>query len=209
MTMAKIHPNPLKKCSSSSNTSSTFSEKEVYTLWMKSLVFHGNGCTVFNSRGAVVFRVDNYQKRCSRRVILMDSNGKILFSINRKKMRICGCWEGFEWAENSSAKKACFRVSRNCNTFLSRGISLRVDFAKHGEDGIRYKRCYRIVGLEGKSALKIMDFEDHLVAEAVQKQSAEGVSLGEDVLTLMVEPQADQSLVMALVTVYGLINKKI
>ncbi|KAK6137619.1 hypothetical protein DH2020_028645 [Rehmannia glutinosa] len=117
---------------------------------MKSLVFHGNGCTIFNSEADVVYRVDNYQQRCSSKVFLMDSSGKVLYSINK-----------------------------------------------------------RIIGLEGKSALKIIDFSGQLLAEAVQKQSSEGVPLGEDVLSLMVEPQADQSLVMALVTVYGLINNKL
>lgn len=45
--------------------------------------------------------------------------------------------------------------------------------------------------------------------QATQKQSSEGVSLGEDVLTLRVEADVDQSLVMALFTVYALINNKL
>lgn len=76
--MAKVHPNP------SASTCSSLSEKETFTIWMKSLVCHGNGCTVFDSDGDVAFRVDNYQQRCSSKAFLMDSTGNILFSLNRK-----------------------------------------------------------------------------------------------------------------------------
>lgn len=44
--------------------------------------------------------------------------------------------------------------------------------------------------------------------QAIRKESL-GVALGEDVLKLTVEPHVDHSLIMALVTVYGLINNKL
>ncbi|XP_022867207.1 protein LURP-one-related 11-like, partial [Olea europaea var. sylvestris] len=110
--MAKIHPQTSVKGSDHST-----SERETFTIWMKSLVFHGNGCTVFNSKGEVVFRVDNYQTRHSSEVFLMDFNGEVLFSMKRK---------------------------------------------------------------------------------VIKKQSLSGVPLGDDVLTLVLEPQMDYSLVMAL-----------
>ncbi|CAN6579176.1 unnamed protein product [Malus baccata var. baccata] len=31
-----------------------------FTLWMKSLVMQGNGCTAFDANGQVVYRIDNY-----------------------------------------------------------------------------------------------------------------------------------------------------
>ncbi|PIN05075.1 hypothetical protein CDL12_22385 [Handroanthus impetiginosus] len=194
--MAKIHPNR-----SLSGTIRPSSERETFTIWMKSLVFHGNGCTVFNSRGDVVFRVDNYQQRCCSKVFLMDSSGKVLFSVKKK---IFGCWEGYRWSGNSKVNKGrpWFQVRRN-HTILGNDKSCRVSLKC--EENMR--SCYRIIGC--KSTLKIVDVSGHLLAEAIQKQSSKGVPLGEDVLTLMVEPQADQSLVMALVTVYGLINNKI
>ncbi|CAA0842220.1 Protein LURP-one-related 11 [Striga hermonthica] len=173
---------------------------------MKSLVFHGNGCTVFNTKGDVVYRVDNYQKRCGSRVFLMDANGKVLYSINKKKMHISGCWEGYKWNGNSKDNdgRPWFQVRRN-SAILSKDMSYKVAF-KCREENDEYK----IIGsIQGKSALKIVDSSCHLLAEAVQKQSLMGVSLGEDVLRLTVEPQADQSLVMALVTVYSMINNKL
>ncbi|KAL8543722.1 hypothetical protein ACS0TY_004328 [Phlomoides rotata] len=197
--MAKIHPNT---SINSSGICSSISEKETFTVWMKSLVFNGNGCTVFNCRGEVVFRVDNYQKRCSSKVFLMDSGGKTLFSIYRKRLRIFSCWEGFKYPK----EKPWFQVRRN-HTIFSKEICCRV-VLKCEQNSTSYK--YRIVGLEGKSALKIIDCSGQILAEAIQKQSSDGIPLGEDVLTLMVEPHAaDQDLIMALVTVYGLINNRL
>lgn len=51
---------------------------------MKSLVFHGNGCTAYNSKGEIVFRVDNYQEKNSTKVYLMDLHGQVLFSIQKQ-----------------------------------------------------------------------------------------------------------------------------
>jgi hypothetical protein len=56
----------------------------VYTVWMKSLVFNGNGCTVYGADGGVAFRVDNYGCRGGREVFLMDRAGKTLIRIQRK-----------------------------------------------------------------------------------------------------------------------------
>lgn len=63
------------------------SKRETYTIWMKSLVCHTNGCTIYNSNGDVVYRVDNYDKKCSNEVHLMDLQGKVLYTI-RKKVNI-------------------------------------------------------------------------------------------------------------------------
>ncbi|KAI3468758.1 hypothetical protein Pfo_025421 [Paulownia fortunei] len=180
--MAKIHPNPSMSGTSSCDSSS---ERETFTIWMKSLVFHGNGCTVFNSRGDVVFRVDNYQQRCSSKVFLMDSSGKVL---NYEFLDVGKVLNGLV-IQRLTRRGHGFKVTLKCDENTG--------------------SCYRIIGLEGKFTLKIVDFSGQILAEAMQKQSSEGVPLGEDVLTLMVEPQADQSLIMALVTVYGLINNKL
>lgn len=51
---------------------------------MKSLVLHGKGCTVFDSNGGIVYRVDNYDRKFSNEVYLMDFRGKVLYTILRK-----------------------------------------------------------------------------------------------------------------------------
>ncbi|KAL7111674.1 hypothetical protein ACP275_05G104500 [Erythranthe tilingii] len=208
---SKVYPSLINKPCSIINPSLT-RRRETFTMWMKSLVFHGNGCTVFNSRGEVAFRVDNYQQKCCTKVFLMDSYGNVLFSLNRKKMGIFGCWEGFKWIESErrNEKRPYFQVRRKSN-FFSKNISCKVTINGFDDENNSITSCYLMSGFEGKSTLKIFDFSDRrlLLAEAMQKQSIEGISLGDDVLALMVEPHADQSLVMALVTVYGLINNKL
>ncbi|XP_012836242.1 PREDICTED: protein LURP-one-related 11-like [Erythranthe guttata] len=188
-----IYPSLINNPSSIINPSLT-RRRETFTMWMKSLVFHGNGCTVFNSRGEVAFRVDNYQQKCCRKVFLMDSYGNILFSLNRK-VRTLTKWEFLDVGRDSNGS------NRSVETRNSRIFNIT--------------SCYLMTGFEGKSTLKIIDFSGRLLLaefnklQAMQKQSIEGIALGDDVLALMVEPHADQSLVMALVTVYGLINNKL
>jgi hypothetical protein len=60
------------------------SKRESFTVWMKSLVYQTNGCTVYNTNGDIVYRVDNYDKKGSNEVHLMDLRGKVLFTIRRK-----------------------------------------------------------------------------------------------------------------------------
>lgn len=76
--MSKVYPN------THTTTSYMTSKRETFTVWMKSLVFQGNGCTVFDTNGEIVYRIDNYEKNRSNEVYLMDLKGKVLFSIRRK-----------------------------------------------------------------------------------------------------------------------------
>lgn len=68
--------------------STTSEQRKVFTLWMKSLVLNGRGCTVYDSTGGIVYRVDNYGSSCSDNVYLMDLRGKIVLNI-LKKVFIC------------------------------------------------------------------------------------------------------------------------
>lgn len=99
-----------------------------------------------------------------------------------------------------------FKVKRKCKV-LERGIiTCHVILGCNKTTTIS---CYKIVGSVGKSTLKIIDCEGRVLAEVMHKQSTAGVSLGDDVLSLMVEPQIDQSFVMALVLVYRMMNNKL
>lgn len=51
---------------------------------MKSLVCHTNGCTVFDSNGDIIYRVENYDTKCNDEVYLMDLRGRVLVTIRRK-----------------------------------------------------------------------------------------------------------------------------
>ncbi|KAJ6712449.1 PROTEIN LURP-ONE-RELATED 4 [Salix purpurea] len=121
------------------------SERQTFTIWMKSLLCQTNGCTVFDSDGHVVYRVDNYDKKCRNKVYLMDLRGRVLVTIRRKRLQFFGCWYGYRWDSSANRENPWFQVRR--------------------------------------------------------KQLSSGITLGDDVLTLVVEPHVDHSLIMAIVTV--------
>ena len=56
----------------------------VLTVWKKSLLFNCDGFTVFDTKGNLVFRVDNYAAGNKAEVVLMDSSGHSLITIRRK-----------------------------------------------------------------------------------------------------------------------------
>uniref|UniRef100_A0A251UEX6 Putative tubby C-terminal-like domain-containing protein n=1 Tax=Helianthus annuus TaxID=4232 RepID=A0A251UEX6_HELAN len=95
--MAKVHlciPSSSSSCSMAkvhlcipSSSSSCSTQRETYTIWMKSLVLNSNGYTVYDSNGEVVFRIDNYDSKCRSEVYLMDLRGNIVCTILRKVQR--------------------------------------------------------------------------------------------------------------------------
>ncbi|CDP09764.1 unnamed protein product [Coffea canephora] len=200
--MAKVHPEAFGSTSSNSYMAST---RETYTVWLKSLVFHGNGCTIFNSKGEIVFRVDNYQEKSSSEVFLMDLNGDVLFSIQRKKIQVFQSWNGYKWSNSKASKERPWIQVRKCRRILGGNTTDRVALGRDKATGIGYS----IIESHRKSEFKIIDSAGRLVAEATQKRSSSGVPYGDDVLTLVVEPQTDQLLIVALMTVHGLINHKL
>lgn len=234
--MAKIQPLPAatsSPCSSSEDYKSLQGEKTqkqvVYTVWMKSLVFNGNGCTVYGSDGRVAFRVDNYGCKGSREVFFMDRAGKALIRIQRKvhthrsnmhkklfriiisafflncvlsivlqsfgmfkRWEACRCYDGGEGFGEET--RPWFRVQRAQKS----GATVTL----HGSG-----RTYRIDGCSRKSDCRISGADGAVVAEIGRKQTASGVVLGSDVLTLTVGPEEDHLLVLVLVVVCGLMNR--
>ncbi|KAB1222528.1 Protein LURP-one-related 4 [Morella rubra] len=153
--------------------------------------------------GEIVYRVDNYEKKCSNEVHLMDLRGRILFTIRRRKiasflqkLHAFGCWDGYS---KTNKDNPCFKVKKYCR--MMRGeVACRIT--------VGYVK-YWIIRLAGKAAFRIVDAEKKVVAEAKPKHSSSGVVLGDDVLILEVVPRFDHSFVMALVIVYGLIQRSL
>uniref|UniRef100_A0A1D1Z190 Protein LURP-one-related 11 n=1 Tax=Anthurium amnicola TaxID=1678845 RepID=A0A1D1Z190_9ARAE len=202
--MGRVYPQPVAQASSSSSTSPPpTSQREVFTIWMKSLVLNGNGCTVYDSKGRLAYRVDNYDCKRADEVYLMDLPGKVLFKIlRRKKLHVLGRWEGYRCSGSEEQLNPSFRVKKPVRIF-SRDAPCEVTV--FDADSC----CYRIDGVVCKSAYKITDVRGELVAEMKRKQTASGVVMGDDVLTLVVKPNSDLPLVMALVVVCGLISHHI
>lgn len=84
-TMVKIHPDLITSGTGEETISPYLTtEQETFTIWMKSLVFNTNGCTVFDSKGKIIYRVDNYNSKSCREVYLMDLSGHVLFTLRRQ-----------------------------------------------------------------------------------------------------------------------------
>ena len=68
--------------------------------------------------------------------------------------------------------------------------------------------CYKI--LNHASVFTIEDGPGRLLAEVKKKRSnVNGLDFGEDVLTMVVEPQVDHSFIMGIVIAYGLLKSKL
>jgi len=196
--MAKVHPNKsnyLSTTSSSSSFSSISSNfyvsprREIFTLWMKSLVYHGNGCTVYDSNGQIVYRIDNYNIKRSKEVHLMDCNGKVLFSIRNRvstlhlfiyliifstiliyyyyfpqKVPVFGHWDGYKWSYDGVTSKEIpwFQVKKIHNVLRGYNVNYyNVILGCNSEAS-----CYNIIILATKS-IKIVDQHGGLVAEVI------------------------------------------
>ncbi|XVF51516.1 hypothetical protein PTKIN_Ptkin04bG0191100 [Pterospermum kingtungense] len=212
--MIKVHPLAAASATSVSSSSYVTSRRETFTVWMKSLVMQGNGCTVYDENGEIVYRIDNYDEKCSNEVYLMDLQGKVLFTILRKNQWFfrSWVWVGDRCNDSSlNSQELRFQVRKSLRSIFNGDLSCQVIIISCDSIGHGQATCYRIESLEaaGKSAFRITQDNGKLAAEAKRKLSSSGVLLGEDVLALEVEPNVDHSLIMALVTVYGLIHHKL
>ncbi|PNX85451.1 tubby C 2 protein [Trifolium pratense] len=202
----KVYPNQESTTSSQSQSHNQYclsSKRETYTLWMKSLVLHSNGCTVYDSNGHIVYRVDNYDRKGKREVNLMDQQGNLLCTI-KKRLLALGCWEGHKYCSKSNSRsqeqQPWFEVKK-CLTLTGK-IACEI---KAGSKNL----CIERISIGKSIAFRIVNkLDGQIIAEGKQKQSSSGVVLSNDVLTLDLAAGTDHSLIMALITVYGLICGK-
>ncbi|KAI5383750.1 protein LURP-one-related 4 [Lathyrus oleraceus] len=199
--MSKIYPNQESTTSSQSHVDQCLNKREKYTLWMKSLVLHSNGCTVYDSSGKIVYRVDNYDRKGGREVNLMNLKGNVVCNI-KKRLLSFGCWEGHKYCTSNSDSRShqeqpWFQVKR-CLTGKT-ACEIKV-----GSQNL----CIERMSIGKSFGFRIVNKNGEMIAEAKQKESSSGIVLSNDVLTLDLEGGTDHSLIMALITVYGLICEK-
>ena len=196
--MAKIQPLPAASPSPSAADECQSLHprgEQVYTVWMKSLVFSGNGCTVYGADGRVAFRVDNYGCRGGREVFFMDRDGKTLIRIQRKGFGVFKRWEARRYFDDGEEARPWFTLHK-----ARKGAAA---VTMHGGGG----RTYAVEGCSRKSDYKISGAGGAGVATIARKQTASGIVLGEDVLTLTVGSEVDHLLVLGMVVVCGLMNR--
>ncbi|CAE5960160.1 unnamed protein product [Arabidopsis arenosa] len=152
--MVKIHPDKVFTVDSSAGEDKISpyltTGKESFTIWMRSLVFHSKGCTVYDSKGNLIYRVDNYNSKSCSEVYLMDLFGKVLFTLRQKKLRLFKSWEGY----NSTGTR--FRLRKNFK-ISPRGSSssYKVVMVPRIANDDQQQSCYKIVNR--KSVFTIED----------------------------------------------------
>ncbi|KAG2328151.1 hypothetical protein Bca52824_010879 [Brassica carinata] len=197
--MMKIHPVQALLVDSSAgedkNSAYLTTEQESFTIWMRSLVFHSKGCTVFDSKGNLVYRVDNYDSKSRSESYLMDLYGVVLFKFQQTLGLFKSC-RGYNSTGTSFRLRKNFKVSSS---------SFKVVMGSGKDDR---QSCYKIVSRG--SGFTIEDEPGRLMADVKKKQShINGLNFGEDVLTMVVEPQVDHSFIMGIVIAYGLLKSKL
>ncbi|KAL7222332.1 hypothetical protein ACSBR1_024103 [Camellia fascicularis] len=176
-----------------------YEEETHLTVFKTSVFFSGDGFTVYDCKGELVFRVDSYgpDTRDTGELVLMDASGRCLLTVRRKRPSLHQRWEGFV-GERTDGQKPIFSVKRS--SIIGRS-SLTVEvYTNPGEE-------YQIEGSFAQRSCTIFDAEKQSVAEIKRKVDASAkVVLGKDVFSLFVKPGFDGCFAMGLVLVLDQIN---
>ncbi|KAK8481054.1 hypothetical protein V6N13_063335 [Hibiscus sabdariffa] len=188
--MKKVHPN----ADGAGRLSSSKEEEAVLTVWKRSLLFNCNGFTVFDAKGDLVFRVDNYMQGHKGSILLMDANGEPLLTIRRKKMSLglVENWLVYEGEETMATPR--FSVKKSVNILNNKCLAYVI-----GGDRTK-KIVYEIEGSYSQRRCAVLGDNRRLAAEIRRKEGGGGVVLGTDVFRLIVQPNnIRRDIAMALV----------
>ncbi|VVB02627.1 unnamed protein product [Arabis nemorensis] len=186
--MTKVYPKFPSTCDESFCDSKA---AVVLTVWKKSLLFNCDGFTVYNANGDLVFRVDNYMNCSKDNIVLMDASGLPLLSIRRKKLSLGDCWMVYD---GETERDPIFTAKKNVSIITNKRRSLVCVSAKK-------TILYEIEGSYGQRSCKILDERKNKkkTAEIKRKETViGGVAFGKDVFKLVVEPEMEPRVAMAL-----------
>ncbi|MCL7043740.1 hypothetical protein MKW94_015228 [Papaver nudicaule] len=189
--MPRVYPNEATTEATKIPQQISDRQLEVLTVWKKSLLFNCNGFTVYDTKGNLLFRVDNYQSGSRKEIVLMDGRGKCLITIRRKRLSFADNWMVFD-GENSLNPK--FLVKRPVNFLASKDLAHVISCQSNDKN-----LMYEIVGSYAHRRVAVYDDKKKLVAEIQRKEAKAGVTFGGDVFKLIVQPELDQTVAMTLV----------
>ncbi|WJX74921.1 hypothetical protein P8452_58517 [Trifolium repens] len=173
-----------------------FKEEIHYTVLKTSLFFSGDGFTVYDCHGHVVFRVDSYgpDSRGVDELILMNPEGCCLLTVRRKRPSLHQRWEGFK-GERIDGDKPTFSVKRSMMIGRPRaGVTVEV-YDNQGEE-------YQIEGCFSQRCCTVFNAARETMAEIYRKvDPTTGNLLGKEVFSLCVKPGFDAAFAMGFVLV--------
>ncbi|XP_047314686.1 protein LURP-one-related 5-like [Impatiens glandulifera] len=202
-------------------------EQETHlTVFKTSLFFAGDGFTVYDCKGNLIFRVDSYgpDSRDKDQIVLMDASGTCLLTVRRKvqsfqiillfptkfifvvflKQRpsLHQRWEGYKGEGKIKKKKPIFSVRRSSIIGRSSGVTVEVYGDEDGDSTSPAAEEYQIDGSFRQRYCTIMNSEKEMVAEIRRKvDSSTKVLLGKDVFSLCLRPGFDAAFAMGMVLV--------
>uniref|UniRef100_A0A5B7AR67 Uncharacterized protein n=1 Tax=Davidia involucrata TaxID=16924 RepID=A0A5B7AR67_DAVIN len=171
-----------------------YEEETHLTVLKTSLFFTGDGFTVYDSKGELVFRVDSYgpDTRDKGELVLMDASGQCLLTVRRKRPSLHQRWEGF-LGERIEGQKPIFSVRRS--SIIGRSSVTVEVYGNPSEE-------YQIEGSFTQRFCTMFNAVKESVAEIRRKVDASAnVVLGKDVFSLCLKPGFDGAFAMGLVLV--------
>ncbi|KAK4795769.1 hypothetical protein SAY86_028095 [Trapa natans] len=209
--MNKVHPNTAFALSAPTPSTiitrtSSGGAPEVLTVWRKSLLLNCNGFTVFDCKGNLVFRVDNYVAGHRGEIVLMDASGRPLLTIRRKRLSLGDNWQVFDGETTINprftARKQSNLLNSKCLAQVSCGSgspsspsSAPSSPSSSWRSGGRSQLAYEIEGSYAQRSCTIYDHKRRIVAEIKPKEY-----VGADVFRLFMQPSMiDPSVAMAVV----------
>ncbi|KAE8660364.1 Protein LURP-one-related 8 [Hibiscus syriacus] len=183
--MTKVHPNAGFTGAHGVLVAAETSDEEevVLTVWKKSLLFNCNGFTVFDGKGDLAFRVDNYMQSNKGSILLMDANGRPLLTIRRKRMSL-GLgenWLVYEGEETMASPR--FSVKKSISILNNKCLAYVI-----GNDRSK-KTVYEIEGSYSQRHCAVLGDNRRLAAEIRRKEGGGGTAFGSDIFRLVVKPE--------------------
>ncbi|KAF3782213.1 LURP-one-related 5 protein [Nymphaea thermarum] len=188
-----------------------FEQESLFTVSKTSHFFAGDGFNVYDSKGEVVFRVDNYggpDTRDRDEVVLMDAQGNCILTVRKKSSPEMGKqrpslhhrWEGFE-GERKDGQKPSFSVRRS--SIIGTGSSnTSVTVEVYGSDANSISAEYQIEGSYPQRSCTVYDSSSReTLVEVRRKKVSDEVVLGKDVFCLCVKAGFDSAFAMGMVLV--------
>ncbi|KAI3819160.1 hypothetical protein L1987_12985 [Smallanthus sonchifolius] len=204
--MTKVHPEsvipPLvssdkQRLFTESSTAGRNSNPVILAVWKKSLIFNCDGFTVFDTKGNLIFRVDNYAAGNKAEVLLMDAVGRPLLTIRRKRPSLTDSWLVYDGETTVNPR---FTVTKHLNILNGKSLA-HVSSTGSPKNGNKKSVAYEIEGSYAQRCCVVYDDKRRRVAEMKRKEAVGGVSFGEDVFQLVVQAEIGSTIAMALVVV--------
>ncbi|KAK8928642.1 Protein LURP-one-related 8 [Platanthera zijinensis] len=169
------------------------------TVWRKSLLFNCDGFTVFDGKGNLIYRVDNYTKSGNKgEIVLMDAAGNSLLTIRRKKLSLGEHWQIYNGEEAErplfSVRKHVRLIQSKCLAHVTSCRGLPPAIVCDAGEG------YEVEGSYAQRRCRIYDGRAGLWRRSDgRRRWAAGLRSASDVFRLIVRPGFDPAVAMAIV----------